>query len=41
MTISIGATLGRPEDTVESVVRRADELMYASKQGGRDRVTVG
>lgn len=41
VTISIGATMGTPDDTLESVVKRADELMYASKQAGRDRVTVG
>jgi diguanylate cyclase (GGDEF)-like protein len=41
VTISIGATLVRPGDTSASVVQRADELMYASKQAGRDKVTVG
>lgn len=41
VTISVGATLLRPEDTPASVVQRADELMYASKQAGRNRVTVG
>jgi diguanylate cyclase (GGDEF)-like protein/PAS domain S-box-containing protein len=41
VTISAGATLARPEDTAESVVRRADELMYESKKKGRNRVTVG
>ena len=41
VTISIGATMGRTEDSVNSVVKRADELMYASKQNGRDRVTIG
>jgi diguanylate cyclase (GGDEF)-like protein/PAS domain S-box-containing protein len=41
VTISIGATLLRPQDTPESIVRRADELMYLSKQGGRNRVSVG
>jgi len=41
VTISIGATLSLPGDTAESIVRRADELMYKSKQGGRNRVSVG
>ncbi len=40
-TVSIGATMARPDDTVESIIRRADELMYASKRSGRNRVTAG
>jgi diguanylate cyclase (GGDEF)-like protein/PAS domain S-box-containing protein len=40
-TISIGATLARAEDTMEALVNRADELMYASKQNGRNRLTLG
>lgn len=41
VTVSIGATLARPGDTVETIVARADDLMYASKRGGKNRVTVG
>ncbi|HUI89839.1 MAG TPA: diguanylate cyclase [Anaerolineales bacterium] len=41
VTISIGASVSRPEDTVESLIQRTDELMYKSKQNGRNRVTVG
>lgn len=41
VTISIGATMLVAEDTVDSILRRADQLMYASKQAGRNRVTVG
>jgi diguanylate cyclase (GGDEF)-like protein len=41
VTVSVGATLLRPQDTPESIVHRADELMYQSKQGGRNRVSVG
>jgi diguanylate cyclase (GGDEF)-like protein/PAS domain S-box-containing protein len=41
VTISIGATLARPEDDSESLLRRADALMYRSKAAGRDRVTIG
>lgn len=41
VTISIGATVVRPDDTVGSCVTRADELLYASKSSGRDRVTLG
>jgi diguanylate cyclase (GGDEF)-like protein len=39
ITVSIGATLARPGDRVDTLVRRADELMYDSKKGGRNRVT--
>jgi len=39
VTISIGATLSRPDDTVMSAVGRADRLMYHSKQAGRNRVS--
>lgn len=39
VTISIGATLSRPDDTVESIIKRADKLMYHSKELGRNRVT--
>jgi len=41
VTISIGATFLKSNDTPESLVSRADELMYQSKQAGRNRVTIG
>jgi diguanylate cyclase (GGDEF)-like protein len=41
VTVSIGATLARPDDTVDSLIARADSLMYESKQAGRDTVTLG
>ena len=41
VTISIGASVSHPGDTVESVIQRTDELMYKSKQNGRNRVTAG
>ena len=40
VTLSMGATLVRGDDTPASVVARADELMYASKRAGRNLVTV-
>ena len=41
VTLSLGATHVRADDTPETVVARADALMYRSKEAGRDRVTVG
>jgi diguanylate cyclase (GGDEF)-like protein/PAS domain S-box-containing protein len=38
VTVSIGATRSRPEDTVESLIKRADELMYKSNLAGRNCV---
>lgn len=40
VTISLGGVLFRPEDTLESIVRRADELLYRSKGTGRNRLTM-
>ncbi len=39
VTISIGATLARGDDTGESLVKRADRLMYKSKAAGRNTVS--
>ena len=41
VTISIGGTLLVPTDTPEQLIQRADQLMYRSKQSGRNRVTIG
>ena len=41
VTASFGATLARADDTFESIVQRADALMYQSKLAGRNRVTCG
>ncbi len=40
VTISIGGTLACADDTVESLLQRADQLMYQSKTAGRNRVTL-
>lgn len=40
-TVSIGGTLVRNSDSLESVVDRADRLMYQSKADGRNRITIG
>jgi diguanylate cyclase (GGDEF)-like protein len=40
VTVSIGATVAEPGDTVESLLKRADTSMYESKQAGRNRVSL-
>lgn len=40
VTVSIGGTLARTEDRPGDCVARADRRMYASKQAGRNRVTL-
>ena len=40
VTVSIGGTVCRIGETAESIVKRADELMYRSKLDGRNRVTI-
>jgi diguanylate cyclase (GGDEF)-like protein len=40
VTASFGITEAVPEDTVDSVVRRADEALYAAKERGRNRVEI-
>jgi diguanylate cyclase (GGDEF)-like protein/PAS domain S-box-containing protein len=38
-TISVGATVARKDDTTGSILKRADELMYMSKERGRNCLT--
>jgi diguanylate cyclase (GGDEF)-like protein/PAS domain S-box-containing protein len=40
ITVSIGATLIKPNETYEKFFERADQLMYKSKQAGRNQITV-
>ena len=40
VTISLGATLAAPADGPEQMVRRADELLYLSKNAGKNRTTI-
>lgn len=40
ITISVGATMARPSDSLDSLVSRADSLMYRSKSAGRNRTSV-
>jgi diguanylate cyclase (GGDEF)-like protein/PAS domain S-box-containing protein len=39
VTISLGVTLARLQDSPETLIQRADDLMYRSKDAGRNRVT--
>ncbi|MBN1655017.1 MAG: sensor domain-containing diguanylate cyclase [Deltaproteobacteria bacterium] len=39
VTVSIGATLAQSADTVETIVKRADQFLYESKHNGRNRLT--
>ncbi len=41
VSVSIGGTMCRQDDTLETLLRRADGLMYSSKENGRNRVTIG
>lgn len=38
-TISIGIATAQPGDTLEMLTKRADEALYQSKEGGRNKVT--
>jgi diguanylate cyclase (GGDEF)-like protein len=39
VTVSIGATLSQPDDDIQRLIERADQLMYRSKKFGRNCVT--
>ena len=41
VSISLGATVAHPDDTAESLIKRADHLLYQSKKEGRNRLTLG
>ena len=38
LTLSIGATVAAPDDTPDTIIRRADALLYGAKRTGRNRV---
>ncbi len=38
VTVSVGAAIARFDDSLESMIKRADEKMYKSKNQGRNRV---
>ncbi len=39
VTISAGATIVKPEDTIASAIERSDALLYRSKAAGRNRIS--
>lgn len=41
VTISVGATVAKDDDTIESIVNRADMLLYKSKHSGRNQLIAG
>ena len=41
VTVSIGATMARPEDSLDDLVRRVDRLMYDCKRQGNNTVMLG
>ncbi len=40
VTVSVGAAISKKQDTMDTLIKRADELMYKSKNDGRNRVSV-
>ena len=40
MTLSIGVAAGGSDDTLETLLARADAALYAAKRAGRNRVAV-
>lgn len=40
VTVSIGATLAANDDSVQTLTQRADDLLYTSKNNGRNRATI-
>lgn len=41
VTVSIGGTLAQKDDTPQSIVKRADDLLYRSKNKGRNCSSIG
>ena len=38
--VSIGGTLAQPDDAPDTLIKRADTLLYTGKQDGRNRLTM-
>lgn len=41
VTVSIGVAESQPEDTIETLLNRADQCMYYAKEAGRNQVSTG
>lgn len=41
VTVSMGATLVKEDDTVDTLIKRADMLLYQSKAAGKNSLTLG
>lgn len=39
VTVSVGITVSKKSDKQDEIIKRADELMYKSKENGRNRVS--
>lgn len=40
VTVSMGATMAAPDDTRDSLMKRADMLLYKSKNKGKNCITI-
>lgn len=40
VTVSIGGTMARTEDDIDSIIKRVDAHMYLSKEAGRNRISI-
>ena len=40
VTVSIGAAVAQPDDTIESLLKKADRMVYRSKEAGANRVSM-
>jgi diguanylate cyclase (GGDEF)-like protein/PAS domain S-box-containing protein len=40
VTVSVGLAMATPEDTLSSLVERADKMLYEAKRAGRNRVCI-
>ena len=40
VTVSIGGTIFKANESITELVKRADEYMYESKENGRNKVTI-
>ena len=41
VTVSLGATMVNTEDSIGSIIKRSDQLLYQSKESGRNCTTMG